>query len=149
MPHIRPATRNDLDGLLDLESQCFTSDKMHRRNFQALLTKSTVDILVAEVKNKIIGCVIVLYRKNSTQARMYSLAVLPLYRRSGIAQKLCAALEKQASKRKCTSVVLEVRTDNHSAIRFYQKNGYENFAIYTKFYEDGTDALRMKKNLEV
>ena len=149
MPHIRKATHNDLNGLLDLENQCFTSDKMNRQNFQRLLSQSTAEIFIAEDNNQIIGAIIGLYRKNSQQARMYSLAVSPAHRHSGIAQKLCALLEKQAVKRHCTRIVLEVRTDNYAAIRFYQKNGYENFAIYTKFYEDGTDGLRMKKTLNV
>lgn len=150
MPHIRLATRHDLDGLLALENLCFTSDKMTRRNYQALLSKSTAEVVVAEDDNKkIIGCIIVLFRKNSTQARMYSLAVAPDYRRFGVAQQLCEALEKQALLRNCSTIVLEVRKDNQPAIHFYEKNGYEIFAIYTKFYEDGTDGLRMKKNLHV
>jgi ribosomal-protein-alanine acetyltransferase len=144
---LRHATANDLDDLVNLENTCFTSDKIPRRNFRDLLAKSTVDILIAEIDNKIIGCTIIFYRNNSFKARIYSLAVHPLHRRFGIAYRLLKQAEELALKRHCTLIVLEVRTDNHPAISFYQKNGYEAFSRYANFYEDGADALRMKKGI--
>jgi RimJ/RimL family protein N-acetyltransferase len=47
------------------------------------------------------------------------------------------------------AVMLEVREDNVEAIAFYQKNGYEAFAKEYKFYWDGMDAVKMKKELQL
>lgn len=142
---IRKASLQDLDSLLDLENECFTSDKMKREQYRSLLQKPSAEIILAENLNKIIGCIMILYRKNSSIARIYSLAVSPSYRQAGIAKKLSIACENLAKKRQCSTIILEVRIDNHPAISFYQKNGYEIFGSYNKFYEDGTDALRMRK----
>lgn len=147
MINIRKATLTDLDNLVALENQCFTTDKMSRRNFRDLLTKQSAVITIATKDNNLIGSAVVLFRKNSHQARMYSLAVSPVFRQLGIAHQLCTHIEKSALTRGCDTMILEVRVNNLPAIHFYQKNGYEKFAIYSKFYEDGTDALGMKKLL--
>jgi len=144
---IRAAALHDLNNLVDLENECFTADKMQRKHYRALLTKPSAKIFLAEDDHKVVGCLVVLFRKNTSRARIYSLAVSPAYRHLGIAKKLCAAIEDEAKWRNCASILLEVRPDNHAAISFYQKNGYEIFGSYTKFYEDGTDAWRMKKIL--
>lgn len=144
---IREGMEQDLDGLVELENDCFSSDKMSRAQYRTLLKKSSAKIIIAENINKIIGCIIVLFRKNASLARIYSLAVSPPYRQAGIAKKLCDTGENISKERHCSTILLEVRTDNLPAIHFYQKNGYEIFDSYTKFYEDGTDALRMKKIL--
>lgn len=145
--NLRQAVLTDLNQLVELENHCFTEDRMQRQHFRALLNKTSADIYIAESNQQIIGAAIVLFRKNSTQARIYSLAVHPTHRRSGVAERLCTALEKNAIKRGCETIVLEVRKQNLPAIHFYQKNHYEIFATYVKFYEDGMDALRMKKYL--
>ncbi|MEO8401540.1 MAG: N-acetyltransferase [Gammaproteobacteria bacterium] len=147
MTTIRQATLNDLDQLVALENQCFAADKMSRQNFRDLLTKQSAIITLATKDNNLIGSAVVLFRKNSHQARMYSLAVSPVFRKRGTAHQLCIHIEKSALARGCDTMILEVRVNNLPAIHFYQKNGYEKFAIYSKFYEDGTDALRMKKLL--
>jgi len=146
--HFRLAKPHDLDGLVDLENECFTSDKMQRRHYRELLKKNSAQIIIAEHLNKIIGCAVILFRKNSSRARIYSLAVHSSYRGSGIAKKISSLIEEETKKRHCSEIVLEVRTNNTAAIRFYQKNGYEIFDTQTKFYEDGTDALRMRKKYD-
>ena len=144
---IRHAIPQDLLNLLALENECFTEDKLSQRNFRDLLTKKSVAILIAEINQNLIGCAVVFFRKNSQKARLYSLAVSPSFRHHGIAKKLSDEIEKIARDRHCTSLILEVRPDNLSAIAFYEKQNYEIFGTYIKFYEDGADALRMHKDL--
>jgi hypothetical protein len=42
---------------------------------------------------------------------------------------------------------LEVRVDNVRAIAFYRSLGYEDVGLTHDFYEDHSDALRMRKRL--
>jgi ribosomal-protein-alanine N-acetyltransferase len=144
---IRKADLSDLDTLVAFENHCFTQDLMSRKSFYELLKKNSSDILIAEINNQIAGSATLFFRKNSTVARVYSIAVDTQYHGKGVAVELYTALENAAIKRGCTEIMLEVRIDNPRAIHFYKKHHYETFATYTKFYEDGTDALRMKKIL--
>lgn len=147
MPHTRKASLFDLSQLVTLENICFTSDKMSRRSYQNLLKKNSAEITVIEANNSIIASATVFYRKNSKTARIYSIAVDPKHRKSGIASSLCETIEKQAALRECQTIQLEVRPDNLPAIQFYKKNGYEIFDSYKQFYEDGSDAIRMRKSI--
>ena len=144
---IRKATIADLDSLLILENECFTSDRISRASYRNLLLKQTAEILIATHQQKTIGCAILLFRKQSKKARLYSLAVDKAFRHHGIAIILNEACEKNVRKRSCNKIVLEVRPDNQPAIRFYQKQNYVLSEKFPNFYEDGSEAFRMVKNL--
>lgn len=145
--HIHPALPKDIHQLVALENECFSSDRISRRSFRNFLNTRTAKILIAQQQTKILGCAVILFRKNSKNARIYSLVVHPNYRHRGIAAKLNQASEEIARKQNCTKLILEVRSDNRAAISFYQKHNYVLFGTYPNFYEDQTDALRMVKTL--
>jgi ribosomal protein S18 acetylase RimI-like enzyme len=144
---IRRATIEDVSALIQLENDSFTTDIISNASLRRLLKVASAEILVAEFQHKIIGSVILLFRKNAATARVYSLAVDKQHRREGIAAQLCNAAEKNATKRSLENIILEVHPDNHAAIRFYEKHGYHIFGSYSHFYECGSDAIRMKKIL--
>lgn len=146
-PTIRQATLTDLDAIVKLENKSFATDQLSRQNFRHLLKSPTAEIFLAVQQKKLLGNVIVLFRKNSTIARMYSLVVHKAFRKQGIANQLRKKIETSAKKRGCQQMILEVRINNRPAIQFYQKHGYQFFAKYTKFYQDKIDALRMRKAL--
>ena len=144
--NIDQALTDDIPQLVQLEKNCFLTDRLSATQFKYLI-KSNNEILVVKQRQRIIAYGIILFRKNSSIARLYSLAVHAKYRRHGIAQKLNDAISQHAQQRACTQIRLEVRKDNDAAIRFYKKNGYKIFAEYKKFYEDKTDAWRMQFTL--
>lgn len=143
----RRAQLTDLAGLITLENACFTQDKLSPRSIRRFLKTPHTDIFIAEMDRLIIGCAIMIFRKNSSTSRLYSFAIEKSFRQQGIAKTLYSKIEKGAALRGCKAVTLEVRIDNLSAIYFYQTLGYQTIGRYTGFYEDGTDALRMTKNL--
>src|SRR3990167_9152868 len=139
----------DIDALLKLEKACFKSDQLSRPQLRYLINQAkSTDIFIVKKKSSIIAYAIILFRKNSTIARLYSIAVDPNCQRSGIARLIYQHIERFITKQYCTEVRLEVRRDNHRAIRFYQRNGYLKFDEYKKYYGDGQDALRMRKVLK-
>ena len=74
-----------------------------------------------------------------------NVAVLPEYRRQGIAQKLILKeLENEMN-----FITLEVRKSNAPAINLYQKMGFENVGIRPRFYTaPDEDAVIMTKNIK-
>lgn len=78
---------------------------------------------------------------------MYSIAVADKARGLGVGYRLLKQAEALAVKRRCKRMRLEVRQDNSSAIRLYERNGYQRFGDYAHYYEDGMHAWRYEKEL--
>jgi [ribosomal protein S18]-alanine N-acetyltransferase len=66
---------------------------------------------------------------------------------AGLGRQLLAAVEALARRRGAAELRLEVRPDNLSALRLYEASGYRTFDRRSRYYEDGADALRMRKPL--
>lgn len=144
---IRNASNADLPGLLALENACFDSDRMSRRSFRYFLHQGHNCFLVAEQEEKIVGYILVLLHRGTHLARVYSIAVNTTQRGQGIASQLIEEAEKRCANDGRISMRLEVRTDNNSAIRLYEKLGYHPFGEYKDYYEDHADALRLQKRI--
>lgn len=144
---IRTATLADLDRLVAIEEQAFSSDRFSRRTFRYLLTKANAATHVYEADAVVRGYVILLFSTGISLARIYSIAVDPAYTGQGIGKQLLQAAEQIALARNCIALRLEVRTDNEPAIRLYQQLGYKQFAVTHDYYEDHADALRFEKFL--
>ncbi|WP_205623968.1 GNAT family N-acetyltransferase/peptidase C39 family protein [Marinobacterium rhizophilum] len=141
----RPATRADIDTLLDIEQQCFSSDQLSRRSFQRLIKHGHASLLLAFSDEEIAGYTLVLYRKGTHLARLYSLAVLPQMRGRGIARQLLLDAETSAREQLCVFMRLEVNVGNRSAIALYEQSGYRPIGTIENYYEDGASALKMEK----
>ncbi|CAK0752443.1 (ribosomal protein S18)-alanine N-acetyltransferase [Gammaproteobacteria bacterium] len=141
---IRRARRCDLNELLRLESW-FHGDRISRRGFLYLLRHGHADLLVAEGTNTLIGNVVILYRRNSSKAYLYSIVVDQSARGQGIGRALLNAGELAARDYGRTSMVLEVREDNDSAQNLYHRADYHKIGRVLDYYDDGIAALRMSK----
>ncbi|MBF0135141.1 MAG: ribosomal protein S18-alanine N-acetyltransferase [Magnetococcus sp. DMHC-1] len=133
----------------NLERVCFETNRLSRRNFRHLLTRGQAIFLTAHQDTHLLGYGLLLLRRNSPSARLYSLAIHPAQRRSGLGRTLLQNLEEAAVTNNRAGIHLEVRTDNEPAIAFYQKLGYRPFAIHHNYYADHQDACRMRKRLDI
>jgi len=102
--------------------------------------------IVAEKAHKIIGFIIGLKTYTNT-ARILMLSVSKPYRRQKIGSALLKQFIKQISKEDIKNITLEVRTENHRAIKFYEKHGFKITNKIPKFYQNGKDAYVMEKKL--
>jgi ribosomal-protein-alanine N-acetyltransferase len=82
------------------------------------------------------------------QGHVVSIAVLPEYRRRGIATALMLrAMDTMKNKYGASEVYLEVRVSNEPAIRLYEKLGFTKVRILRGYYLDGEDAYLMAREL--
>ncbi len=144
---IRNANLSDAASLLALEHKCFTADRISLRSFKRFIAEKRSDLLLVERAGQVIGYFLLIYRRGTSLARLYSLAVDPTCRKQGIAELLMQHAEKAAAARNCVLLRLEVRYDNAAAIRLYQKLSYHEFAVKHDFYEDHSDAICMQKQI--
>ena len=149
-PHsaaIRRATPRDAVALGKLENQVFSSDRISLRSFRRLLRRESAVILAAEQDDRVTGYAMVLFRRNSPVARLYSIAIAPRDTGRGLGRALLKAAEDTAIRRQSTSMRLEVREDNSAAIGLYRASGYLPAGRIPGYYADGCDALRLAKPL--
>lgn len=142
---IRLASASDLDALVAVEEAVFDADRISRRSWRDLLSSKTAIVLVAEAAGQLAGCCVVLLRKGSRKARLYSIAAAA--GRSGVGGRLLAEAEEAARTSGSDFMRLEVREDNLRAIRLYEKSGYSRFGRKPDYYADGAAALRFEKPL--
>ncbi len=141
---IRPGRLRDADGILALEAG-FSTDRMSARSVRYFLSAATAQVLVADAGGQVAGALIVLLRRNSAWARIYSVAVDPRWRSMGLGRRLIAAAEKQARREGRQGMSLEVRTDNAGARALYLRLGYQEQAELPAYYEDGAPGVRLRK----
>lgn len=140
---IRQAALKDLEKVLSIEEVCFAHDRLPMRSLKYMYNNKQAYFFVYVENKKIAGYIITLCHRRSFLARHYSLAVLPEYRKRGIAEKLLSHTEKLCKDK--LGFKLEVRQDNHHAINLYKRLGYEIKGVKKSFYADGTDAFAMVK----
>lgn len=75
---------------------------------------------------------------------VFSICVLPSFRREGIASLLLERVANDAQGLGADSITLEVRTDNMVAINLYRKIGMSDVGVRPHYYHDGADALIMR-----
>ncbi len=80
-------------------------------------------------------------------AYIWTLEVLPVFRRRGVARELLARLEESAQLAGRTAIELHVSQRNSDALALYEVSGYRRSGADSNFYGKGQDAFRYRKPL--
>lgn len=142
---IRPAQERDIDSLLPIEHRCFHHDRLTRLDFHRALKAKSAVLLTAEEGGAVLGYA--LLRVRGRQAHLESLAVDPDARRMGLGRALLLAAEDGCVARGALHMRLEIREDNPAAYALYESLGYRQHGTWLEYYEDQSDALRLRKAL--
>ena len=102
---------------------------------------------VAEDGNTIVGYCGVFLPAPGIEADILTVAVLPAYRRRGIAKEFMRQIEEWAREREASAMMLEVEIKNEAAITLYQSLGYMKISVRMDYYGPGQDAHVMRKEL--
>ena len=128
-----------LDGVVYIENICF-AHPWSRTDLEQQLNLETSHFAVATVDEKVVGYMGL--QIFSGEGYVTNVAVLPNFRRMGIAKKL---IEHQMQN-EMSFITLEVRESNLPAINLYESCGFENVGIRPKFYTNPTEnAIIMTK----
>jgi len=129
---IFPAVEAHLPALAEIERKCFTPPASEAR-LREKLENGHFQGLVALLDDEITGFVGV--DEIAGEAFVDDLAVLPEYRRRGVASALLARAETGAILRGCGKIHLECREGNEAALRLYEMRGYRRVGRRKNFYE--------------
>ena len=144
---IRDARAGDVDALAGLEAASFPGDRIPRASFRRFLARPSAALRLAASPAGLLGYSLLLFRRGSTVARLYSVAVAAEARGTGVGRRLMQDAARVARAHGADRLRLEVRADNAAAIGLYESLGYRSFGRYPDYYEDGMEALRLEREL--
>jgi ribosomal protein S18 acetylase RimI-like enzyme len=104
--------------------------------------------MVLTENEKIAGFIVLLTRKTSFKARIYSVAVSPDFRGKKYGATLLEKTVDLALKEGKKFLSLEVSENNEAAIQLYQKFGFKVTGKRKAYYKDGSNALLMIKKIK-
>ena len=141
----------DIDAILAIERQSFQRI-WHRPSFLGELVCDYAypyTIRCGEGNNPAQIIAYICFRVISDEMHLLRIAVVPQWRRRGVASKLLDKCFSLALEKGAGSAILEVRPSNISAISLYRKLGFHLVEKRINYYtETGEDALIYKKNLK-
>lgn len=128
-----------LEQLENLHKLCFPHKPWSANDF-ADLKKSGCDIIASENGFAV-------WRAVADEAEIITIGVNPEYRKNGIATAMLTLIENELKKSGVKKIFLEVSVNNIPALNLYKSNGYTEFYVRKKYYDDGSDAILMQKIL--
>ena len=151
MIQYRAAIQLDLPVLVSMERVLFADSPWSMGQFKEEFkgVPNTRYFLVAtNTDDQIVGYAAVLVVAPGVEADVLTVGVLPEYLRQGIATHFMAELEKWSISKQAPAMMLEVGTNNLSAITLYEKLGYQKISTREGYYGPGLDAFVMRKELK-
>lgn len=142
---VRPAALADIAALLAIENACFPGNRLDRRRFRYLLSRAHAVTLVEAPHGVPRGYVMLLLRRDSPLARLYSIATDPAHARCGVGARLLDAAERLLREGGYLGQRLEIRADNRASLALFEGRGYRAFGRYPAYYHDGMDAIRLER----
>ena len=143
MIHYVPMTADHVPAVAELEKLCFTTP-WSERSVASELDNPLSLWLVALDGEAVVGYVG--SQSVMDEADMMNIAVLPDYRRLGIAQSLVTALCDRLARNGVHSLTLEVRSSNQPAKALYAKLGFTEVGRRPNYYSNPKeDACILRK----
>ncbi len=147
---IRPVIYNDLKKIFEIELSVFKKDA-YPFSFLSLLYYLNRATFFIAVDNKnedeVYGYIVANVSLKKRLGHILSFAVKPSSQRKGVGTALLKKLETILKRLNIQEIILEVRLSNIGAISLYEREGFKRKAISKNYYEDGEDALVMKKQI--
>jgi ribosomal-protein-alanine acetyltransferase len=145
---IETATIKLLDKLYELEEVCFDQEAFSRRQIAYLLTDYNSIALVCKVDGIVRGFIIaqVEVEENTQFGHIITINVAPKLRRQRLGSSLLKEIETILKGKGIVECRLEVREDNHAAIKLYKALGYQTVGKLERYY-GSKHGLYLKKAL--
>ncbi len=99
--------------------------------------------LVAEINGIVVGYAAG-FLASLGVGRIFSLAVHPAYRNRRVGSNLLKEIINTFRKMGVLEIILEVRSSNTKAKRFYERHGFRQIGILEKYYTNEENACLMK-----
>jgi ribosomal-protein-alanine N-acetyltransferase len=138
---IRKFEPADFPWVIDIEKQVFNE---HDPFFYMQFYETCSDgFIVAQVNGLVVGFVVG-FLASQTTGRIFSLAVHPSYQKRKLGSALLKEIIQVFRGIGVSEIILEVRSGNVKARRFYEGHGFQLTGVVERYYNDGESAFMMK-----
>ena len=138
---IRPATKNDLSKISLIENRVFRFPWSKEQIKWELSSQHIASNYVMSLQGNIIGYIFT--HKIDKDVQILNIAIDTAYQHKGYGDRLLSYFMDQLDED--ISIILEVRKSNFPAINLYRKYGFSELGIREEYYNDGEDAIVMKR----
>ncbi|MEV0631830.1 ribosomal protein S18-alanine N-acetyltransferase [Nonomuraea wenchangensis] len=148
MVTLRPMTIADLPAVMAIERATFPLDAWSEGMMRGELDDMprTRHYVVAMDEDEIVAYAGLAAAVD--QADVQTIAVLDKHQGRGIGSALLTELLAEARRRGAREIFLEVRADNPRAQAVYRRFEFEEIGTRRRYYDDGTDAIMMRRKLD-
>ena len=146
---IRQVTQLEADTLTAIHEKCFPR-YWNREAFVDFFSVEGTFAFLVEAMEKPVAMMV--YRVAFEQVDVLTLAVLPAWRKQGIAKFLVEKMLENCKELGARKILLEVEIGNEPALKLYENIGFKHIGRRKLYYQqpDGsfTDALVMSKKIK-
>lgn len=141
---IRKFKPQDFQWVINIERMVF--DEHDPYLYMQFYEANPDGFLVAEINGIVVGYVAG-FLASPEMGRVFSLGVHPAYQRRSVGSSLLKEMINIFREIGVFEIILEVRSSNIKAKRFYEKHGFYQIGIAEKYYLDNENACLMKLEL--
>ena len=148
--HYRLYNPEDFAALYAIEEACFEpAVRFSRSLMRSLAHDPNCRVWLGILDEVRVGFAIVGLRGDEVPdaAYIWTIEVLPAFRRRGVAQQLLMRVEESAQEAGRSAIELHVSERNADALALYAAAGYAQFGVEAGFYGRHEDGLRYRKML--
>ena len=138
---IRAATEEDLLTISLIEKRVFRFPWSKKQIKWELSSQHISSNYVMLLRDNIIGYIFT--HKIDKDVQILNIAIDTAYQHKGYGERFLSYFMDQLDED--ISIILEVRKSNFPAINLYLKFGFSELGIREKYYNDGEDAIVMKR----
>jgi ribosomal-protein-alanine N-acetyltransferase len=137
---VRPMTAEDVPAIAGLEMASFEEPWSEGVLRDELAAPGRTYAVAEDSTGRVVGYAGVMIAVG--EAHVMTVAVDPSHRTRGIGTRLMLAVARAGLEAGAEHLTLEVRTTNESAIRLYERFGFQPIVVRRNYYRDG-DAIVM------
>ena len=135
----------EIDEIVAIENEAFSKPWSRQYFIHEIENNDAAELYVLKDGNEIIGYGDIWFLFENCD--LTKIAIKKQYRQKGYGDYLLKQLMKIARDRGCEYLHLEVDVENQEAINLYNKNAFEIVRTRKNYYESGSDAYDMIKDL--
>ncbi|MBO4879827.1 MAG: ribosomal protein S18-alanine N-acetyltransferase [Clostridia bacterium] len=127
-------TLSDIEQVYAIECSCFTQPWSQESLIGEIVRNDIAHYVVADLDGRIIGYAGIWVMFD--EAHMTNIAVIPEFRRQGVARNIILCMMRYASDKGASRMTLEVREFNFKAQNLYTSLDFKKVGIRRKYYSD-------------